>query len=94
MDIIVTYDIKRNHTEIKEELTSLGYFESIAGVSRTTGTPLTQQLPNTTLLKYGALNTETVLDQVVGVIIRHNGGLDRIFCAQLAVNFNWNGQQT
>jgi len=92
MDIIVTYDIKRNHTEIKAELIALGYFESITGVSRGTSTPATQQLPNTTLLKYSAVSTDAVLDQVASVITKHNGGLDRIFCAQLAAGFNWSGQ--
>ncbi len=55
-------------------------------------TPVVQQLPNTTLLKYGAADTYTVMDQVVSVINKHNGGLDRIFCAQLAVGFHWSAQ--
>jgi hypothetical protein len=92
MDTIITYDIKRNHTEIKTDLKSLGYKDTIIGVSRGTNTAVTQQLPNTTLLKYGAPDTHSVMDQVVSVINKHNGGLDRIFCAQLAVGFNWSGQ--
>jgi len=92
MDIIVTYDIKRNHTEIKTELISLGYAETIAGTTRGTSSPAIQQLPNTTLLKYGVVSTYAVLDQVISVINKHNGGLDRIFCAQLAAGFNWSGQ--
>jgi hypothetical protein len=92
MDIIITYDIKRAHTEIKTELKSLGYRDTIAGTIRGTNTPVTQQLPNTTLLKYGAVDTQTVLTQVVAVISKHNGGLDRIFCAQLATGFSWSGQ--
>jgi hypothetical protein len=92
MDTIITYDIKRNHTEIKTELKSLGYHDSIVGVSRNTSIGVTQQLPNTTLLKYGATDTYSVMDQVVSVINKHNGGLDRIFCAQLAVGFSWSGQ--
>ncbi|MET3981772.1 hypothetical protein ABIB62_004389 [Mucilaginibacter sp. UYP25] len=92
MDIIITYDIKRNHTEIKTELKSLGYTDTITGVSRGTTTAAVQQLPNTTLLKYNAVGTESIMDQVVGIINKHNGGLDRIFCAQLAVDFSWSGQ--
>lgn len=92
MDTIITYDIKRNHTEIKTELKSLGYQDTIAGVSRGTNTPVVQHLPNTTLLKYGAADTHSVMDQVVSVINKHNGGLDRILCAQLAVGFRWSGQ--
>jgi len=92
MDTIITYDIKRNHTEIKTELKSLGYQDTITGVSRGTAIAVVQQLPNTTLLKYNAVGTESVMDQVVSVINKHNGGLDRIFCAQLAVGFSWSGQ--
>jgi hypothetical protein len=92
MDIIITYDIKRNHTEIKTELKSLGYEDTIAGVIRNTNTAVIQLLPNTTLLKYGATDTHSVMGQVVSVINKHNGGLDRIFCAQLAVGFSWSGQ--
>ncbi|AYL94244.1 hypothetical protein [Mucilaginibacter celer] len=92
MEVIVTYDIKRNHTEIKKELLSLGYVETITGVSRGTNTSVIQQLPNTTLLKYHAVSTNAVLDQVVGVISKHNGGLERIFCAQLADPLTWSGQ--
>jgi hypothetical protein len=92
MDIIITYDIKRNHTEIKNELKSLGYKDTITGVSLINNTPVEQQLPNTTLIKYGTAGTKVCLDQVVGVISKHSGGLDRIFCAQLAANFSWNGQ--
>ena len=92
MDIIVTYDIKRNHTEIKNELKTLGYKDTIAGVSRANNSPVIQLLPNTTLLKYGATSTQAALDQVTAVITKHNGGLDRIFCAQLATGFDWSGQ--
>jgi hypothetical protein len=92
MDIIITYDIKRNHTEIKDELKSMGYIDTITGVSRGTNNPAVQQLPNTTLLKYNAAGTQTVMDHVVSVINKHNGGLDRIFCAQLATGFSWSGQ--
>jgi len=92
MDVIITYDIKRNHTEIKKELESLGYKNTIAGFSRGTNNPVTQQLPNTTLLKYGAVSAESVLDQVTAVINKHDGGIDRIFCAQLAVSFDWSGR--
>jgi hypothetical protein len=92
MDIIITYDIKRNHTEIKTELKTLGYQDTISGVSRGTTTQAVQQLPNTTLIKYNAVSTDAVLDQVVAVINKNNGGLDRIFCAQLASGFSWCGQ--
>jgi len=92
MDIIISYDIKRNHTEIKNELKQLGYHDTIAGVNRSTNAPVDQALPNTTLIKYGASSTGVILAQVLGVINKHNGGLDRIFCAQLAPNFDWNGQ--
>ena len=92
MDVIITYDIKRNHTDIKNELQSLGYKATISGVSRSTNNPATQQLPNTTLLKYGGVDTYSVMDQVINVINKYNGGLDRIFCAQLAAGFHWSGQ--
>jgi hypothetical protein len=29
---------------------------------------------------------------VVGVINKHNGGLDCLFCAELATGFDWNGR--
>ncbi len=92
MDIIVTYDIKRNHTDIKDELKALGYHETIDGVALADSKPVKQVLPNTTLLKYNASSTLVVMNQVVAVITKHNGGLDRIFCAQLAEKFSWNGQ--
>jgi hypothetical protein len=92
MDVIVTYDIKRNHTEIKTEFKSLGYKDTIVGVSRGTSTQVTQQLPNTTLLKYDAVSTYAIMEQVISVINKHDGGLDRIFCAQLAQGFDWNGK--
>lgn len=50
MDVIVTYDIKRSHTEIKDELKQLGYQEKIKGISLSDNTPVEQKLPNTTLL--------------------------------------------
>jgi hypothetical protein len=92
MEVIITYDIKRNHTEIKTELKLLGYKDTIAGVNPTNNTPLVKQLPNTTLIKYGAAGTKTCFDQVVGVINKHNGGLDCLFCAELATGFDWNGR--
>ncbi|MGF7028259.1 hypothetical protein [Sphingobacterium multivorum] len=92
MNIIITYDIKRNHTEIKDELKRLGYKDTISGVSLNDRTPVDQKLPNTTLIKYNASNTLDVMNFVVGVINEHNGGLDNIFCAELAVDFNWNGR--
>ena len=92
MDIIITYDIKRNHTEIKDELKLMGYMDTITGVARGTNNPAVQQLPNTTLLKYNAAGIQTVMDQVLSVINKHNGGLDRVFCAQLATGFSWSGQ--
>ena len=92
MDVIVTYDIKRNHTEIKAELKSIGYKDTIDGMLEGTNTTVTQQLPNTTLLKYGASSTKTVLEQVVTVINKHNGDPDQIFCAQLATGFSWSGR--
>jgi hypothetical protein len=92
MDIIITYDIKRSHTEIKAELKSLGYKDTITGVSLANNTPVEQQLPNTTLIRYGATGTESCMNQVINVITKHDGGLDRIFCAQLAVSFDWTGR--
>jgi hypothetical protein len=92
MDIIVTYDIKRSHTEIKKELKDLGYHDTINGVTIADRKPITQALPNTTFLKYNALSAQVVMAQVVAVIDKHNGGLDRIFCAQLATNFDWSAQ--
>jgi hypothetical protein len=92
MDIIIKYAIKRNHTEIKTELESLGFKYTNIGVSRGTNTVATQQLPNTTLLKYGAADTYSVIDQVISVTNKHSDGLDHIFCAQLAVEFHWSGQ--
>jgi hypothetical protein len=92
MDIIITYDIKRSHTEIKTELKSLGYKDTITGVSLANRTPAEQQLPNTTLIKYGAVGTESCMNQVINMIAKHNGGLDRIFCVQLAASFDWTGQ--
>lgn len=50
MDVIVTYNIKRSHTEIKDELKQLGYQEKIKGISLSDNTPVEQKLPNTTLL--------------------------------------------
>ncbi|EHQ25897.1 hypothetical protein [Mucilaginibacter paludis] len=92
MDVIITYDIKRNHTEIKTELKRLDYKDTITGVGINDNKPAVQELPNTTLIKYGAASTKTCLDQVIGVINKHNGEPDRVFCAQLATGFNWNGQ--
>ncbi|WP_286849571.1 MULTISPECIES: hypothetical protein [Sphingobacterium] len=92
MNVIITYDIKRNHTEIKDELKRLGYKDTIRGVSLDDGTPVDQKLPNTTLIKYNASNTLDVMHSVVGVINGHNGGLDNVFCAELAANFTWNGK--
>lgn len=92
MDVIITYDIKRNHTEIKTELKSLGFKDTINGFIRNTDKPVVNQLPNTTLLKYNAVNTASVSDQVVAVISKHNGGFDGIFCAELVAGINWSGQ--
>jgi hypothetical protein len=92
MEVIVTYDIKRNHTEIKTELKSLGYQDTITGYTCGASNQVVQQLPNTTLLKYGAVSTVSVFDQVVDVIDKNNGDLDNIFCAQLADGFSWSGR--
>ncbi|GEM62909.1 hypothetical protein SF1_08910 [Sphingobacterium faecium NBRC 15299] len=95
MNVIITYDIKRNHTEIKDELKRLGYVDTIKGISLSDNkTPVDQKLPNTTLIKYGVTSTLEVMNFVIGVIKEHNGGLDNIFCAELAVTFSWNGRQS
>lgn len=91
MQVIVSYDVKRDHTEIKDELRSLGYRDTTAGVFVGTQTPTKLQLPNTTLIKDSASGTDVIYNQVVSVINKHNGGLDRVFCAQLADDFHWNG---
>ena len=92
MDIIVSYDIIRNHTDIKNELKELGYKTSIPGVRLSDNSSTIQQLPNTTLIKYGANSTKACCDQVASVIQKHGGGLQCLFCAELAQNFSWNGQ--
>lgn len=91
MDTIITYDIKRNHTEIKDALKRLGYKDTINGKNQATNQPVVQNLPNTTLLRYGKSPSECN-EEVTAVINANNGGLDTIFCAQLAPDFSWSGR--
>jgi hypothetical protein len=92
MNVIVTYDIIRNHKEIKDELKQLGYKDAIPGVRLSDNSPVYQKLPNTTLLKYEATSTKSVCDEVCSIITKHNGGKDVVFCAELASNLGWNAQ--
>lgn len=90
MNVIVTYDIKRNHTEIKDELKALGYVDMVKGVNLANNTPVDQKLPNTTLIRFNAIGTKACVDQVISVVRKHNGGLDLAFAAELAEGFDWN----
>lgn len=90
MDVLITYDIKRNHTEIKDELKGVGYKDVIRGVRLSDNTQIDKKLPNTTLIKYGALSTQACQEQVKSIIGKNNGGLDCVFCVELAKGFDWN----
>ncbi|MDT3402259.1 hypothetical protein [Mucilaginibacter terrae] len=92
MDTIVTFDIKRNHSEIKAGLIKLGYKDAVDGSEKCTSEPTTIKLPDTTLLKYGAISTDAVMDHVVSVIEKHDGGLDGIFCTKLTDPIKRSGQ--
>jgi len=73
-------------------LRQLGYKDTIKGIRLSDNTSLEQKLPNTTLIKYDASSTKSICDQVASVILKHNGGKEIVFCAELAQNFNWNSR--
>jgi len=92
MNVIVTYDIKRNHTEIKDELKSIGYVDMVRGVNLADNTPVDQKLPNTTLIRFSAIGTRACVEQVISIINKHNGGNDLVFAAELSEKFDWNSK--
>jgi hypothetical protein len=69
-NVLITYDVYNRHSEVKDEMKKLGYFDTIKNV--TTG----YTLPNTTLWKKSEeLKTETVLLDLQNVIQNLNKGV-------------------
>lgn len=94
MPVVVTYDVARNHTQVKDALKKLGYVDSIAAVS--TSDQTTKGIiyfPNTTLY-HTTKNSTTAHSDIVAVAKSNTATLEKCIAFDLPVSVSFTGSMT